>query len=64
MDCIESSRLEEAWRLGEQRRPKERFAQEAQGEGHARRVGGHQPRARGRAGSLTRAPRSRSVESF
>ena len=50
MDCIESLCLEEAWRLGEQRRPKERFAQEAQVEGHPRRVGGHQPGARGRAG--------------
>ena len=63
MDCIESSRLEEAWRLGEHRRPKERLAQEAQVGGHPRRVGGGEQTWK-RAGSPTRAPRSRSVESF
>ena len=63
MDCIESSRLEKAWRLGERRRSKERFAQEAQGEGHPRGAGGGEQAWR-RQGSPSPVKRALSVESF
>ena len=63
MDCIESSRLERVWRLGERRRSKERFAQEAQGAGHPRGAGGGEQAWR-RQGSPSPVKRARSVESF